>query len=150
MILQDSKAGCGPAALVNALESVGESITQTLAWAACRATGTHGVGSRNMVAGIAKLGHGALVMHHADPRRAIIDLRGNLIAGCPVLCVVDNGAHWVTVFGALHGRVAVADSADGGLVLCPTHKEFLSRWASHGVRKPYWAVAIAARGGVAP
>lgn len=150
MILQDSKAGCGPAALVNALKSVGESITQTLAWSACRTTGTHGTGARNMIAGIEKLGHGALVVHERDPREAIVRLRGYLNAGCPVLAIVDDGTHWVAVFAPMNGRVAVADSADGELVLFPDHSEFLRRWAQSGVRKPYWGVAIAARGGVAP
>lgn len=150
MILQDSKAGCGPAALVNALETIGENITQALAWNATRTTGTNGCGSRNMVQGIEKIGHGALILHLSDPRKAIVDLRGHLVAGLPVLCVVDNGAHWVAAFAPLHGRIAVADSADGGLVLCPTNAEFLNRWGSTGVRKPYYGIAIAKRGGVSP
>ena len=104
--------------------------------------GTHGNSERGVVKAIEALGQRAIKLHEADPGVALLQLRGYLLHGVPVIILVDAAAHWCVAVGTLGPRLLVVDSADGGLLQSLDPDSFMARWEVKGEKKPYYGIAI--------
>ena len=145
MKLQEDVAGCGPAALCNALEAAGVRLSQETAHKLSGCTGTKGTSERGLMRALSTLGHRAIQLRETDPGVAIMTLRGYLLHGVPCILLVDNSGHWVTAASTLGPRICVVDSADGGVVSCLEQDAFMARWYCVAETKPFYAIAVVAR-----
>lgn len=145
MKLQEDVAGCGPAALCNALEAAGERLSQEVAYKLTGCTGTRGTNERGLMRAIANLGHRAIQLRESDPGVALMTLRGYLLHGVPCVVLLDGAGHWGVAAGTLGPRICLVDSADGGVLSCLEPDVFMSRWENSGDRRPYYALALIIR-----
>jgi ABC-type bacteriocin/lantibiotic exporter with double-glycine peptidase domain len=139
MRFQSNRSACGPAALHNALASLGidRSEDELIKLAGQTPNGTNATG----------LIRAAKSIPGADPRpvrwkdedEAGIALWYYISErGRPLILCVDAFDHWVACTGHLGTRFAVIDSADNALVLYYTHTELIKRWVGpkggyHGI-----------------
>lgn len=144
MQLQSTPHGCGPAAIVNALEALGKYTTQD-AVARLARTDAEGTDERGAKRALRLLGFVPQDLVTASRAAAWYQVCGALLMGYPCLLAVDNDSHWITAIGLLGGLVLVLDSADGGLVQSLDQRSLLARWGSRPTRKIpsiFYAIAI--------
>src|SRR3990167_9364841 len=115
MQLQSAPHGCGPAAIANALEALGNRVSQDAAATLAR-TDAEGTDERGIKRALRMLGFAPQEFSTGDRSAAWHLVCGALLMGYPCLLAVDNDSHWVTALGLLGGMVLVVDSADGGLI----------------------------------
>lgn len=133
MRFQSNKSSCGPAALHNALASLGIYRTEDELIKLCKQT-TNGTSPKNLVAAIRTLG-GQIGEPQTwkNAAEAGIGLFWHVVeGGRPVILCVDEIEHWVVCVGRLGKRFAVVDSADNRLVIYYTPEELCARWGYEG------------------
>lgn len=145
MRLQDSPAACGAASVCNALEAIGIETSQEIASKLAGTNGTHGTSERGVIKALDALGARPIKLHESDPGVALLQLRGYLLHGIPVIVLVDASAHWAVAVGTLGPRVLVVDSADGGLLQSLEPEAFMARWKTPGEKKPFYGIAAVRR-----
>jgi ABC-type bacteriocin/lantibiotic exporter with double-glycine peptidase domain len=145
VLLQDSPAGCGVAAVCNALEALGDPQPQATVWKLAGASGTYGTQPRGVIGALRKLGHRTIVLQQEDPGQALVVLRGYLMHGLPVILLVQDSEHWVTAVGTLGDKVVIVDSADGGMTRCLDSDATIQRWRQLGCKKSFYGVAVTNR-----
>lgn len=134
MRLQSRKSSCGPAALKNALESIGIERTEDELGLLSRQT-TEGTSQAGLERAIETIGKGdsdkLTSTRIYEQRREVAGwaLSAAVRAGHPVILIVDNLEHWVSVVGMLGERFIMADSASNELVEYYGLEEVLDRWA---------------------
>lgn len=143
MRLQDSLAGCGPAAMHNALMALGTNTDMTICEKLCNTSAVSGTQPRkllNALRGVSGLSCNVLKERSREDA-AILKLLECLRLGRPAILCVDKGTHWVATVGILGSvpsiRVLVADSADLDLVISYTPGELLKRWGP-----PYYGIVL--------
>lgn len=147
MKLQDSKANCGPTALANALEAMGQVRSVGELSTLCKTTATRGTSPRNILSAVVALKESCDLDDHAciqarDPLVAAASLFKALAAGRVCVLLVDSDEHYVAAVGLLGcGRYLVVDSADEALLVSCTEDELCAWWKGCG-RYPYWAVVL--------
>src|SRR5215204_2115237 len=118
MKLQDSRANCGPTALANALEALGHRRSTSELEVMCRTSATDGTSPRNLLRAVAQLKESCdLPVHETivvvrSATAALGHLRHALLAGRPVVVLVDAGEHYASAAGLLGPKVILIDSAD--------------------------------------
>lgn len=141
MQLQSAPHGCGPAAVVNALEALGLRATQA-AVAKLARTDAEGTDEAGMKRALRLLGTRPEEISTQSRAAAWHMLCGALLMGYPLLMTVDRETHWVAAVGLLGGNVLIADSADGGIIRTLGRRALLERWASGGKRPSHYAIAV--------
>lgn len=145
MRLQSRKSSCGPAALKNALESIGIERTEDELGLLSRQTteGTSQPGLERAIQTIDK-GDGTKLTSNRiyEKRREVAGwaLSSAIRAGRPVILCVDNFEHWVSAVGILGERFIIADSASNDVVEYMSLSETLDRWDGPG----YYGIEIGA------
>jgi predicted double-glycine peptidase len=141
MILQESKAGCGAAAICNAIEALGGHAYQGVAFAIAGGTGTRGIDERGMLEALETLGYVGEPFARRRAADAVAVLRGALVQERPTIIAVATDEpqdHWVTVIGRLGDRYVIADSADDRLVRTTTVADLVAWWRAptgfYGIR----------------
>ena len=134
MQLQSAPHGCGPAAIANALEALGNRVSQDAAATLAR-TDAEGTDERGIKRALRMLGFAPQEFSTGDRSAAWHLVCGALLMGYPCLLAVDNDSHWVPALGLLGGMVLVVDSADGGLIQSLEQRALLQRWGSRASRK---------------
>lgn len=143
MRLQDSLAGCGPAAMHNALMALGINMDLTTCEKLCNTSAVSGTQPRQLLSALKTVSGLSCGVLKERSRRdaALLKLLECLRLGKPVILCVDQGTHWVTSIGILGSppsiRVLVADSADLDLVVSLTPSELLKRWGP-----PYYGIVL--------
>lgn len=146
MQLQQSPFGCGPAAVVNALESLGIQTTQEVVATLAKTNPQEGTYPAGMRRALEALGFEPLVIEVKDQDLALAAARGHLMTGRPILLCVDNWEHWVTAIGMLGDRILIVDPADGAVTTSMNSADFLTRWGCFAEKKPFYAIAVAPQG----
>src|SRR5262245_12893608 len=122
MRYQSNRASCGPAALHNALASLGIHRTEDELVQLCKQT-PDGTSARNLSKAIQSISTTELPLRgdafgYKNNPEALVSLWYHVsYLGRPCILAVDGWEHWVTVVGHLGTRFAVADSANNALVL---------------------------------
>jgi len=131
VISQEGDAGCGAAAITNALAALGRYVSQSKVAKVAGTSAKHGTDE--------KLVMRALVAFGVDPHEfeaagdaAYAGLVGLLEMRRPVLLCVDAYKHWIVAFGRLGNRIVIADSADLAVVRVVKKKRLLKRWQHKG------------------
>lgn len=136
MRYQSTKSSCGAAAVANALHLL--QYPAPLEEEAIRLAGTRWDGTS--MAGVARAIKKSGYVAHEIRSKAFphgIDV--------PMILLVDNGDHWVTVQKLPSGRWLVVDGAHNDMVFTQTLAELTDRARRDGARKPFTAVAIMMR-----
>ena len=133
MRYQSRKSSCGPAALANALESIGIERTEDELGTLSKQSvdGTSSINLRKAAESI-----GVETFHICEQRSEVAAwaLEYHLKSGNPALLVVDNDEHWIAVTGMLGDRLIIVDSADNDLLVYYTMAKFLFRWCGPSKR----------------
>ena len=133
--LQSRKSSCGPNALKNALEALGIERTEDELGVLSKQT-TEGTSQSGLERAIESIGKGDNIILSCsriyEQRRETAGwaLSASVRAGCPVIAVVDNLDHWVSVVGLLNETFIAVDGASNDLVLYYSLDDFLTRWES--------------------
>lgn len=139
MRLQALKAGCGPAAVTNALVAMGKKADQEEIARRAGTTGD-GTGAAGLRRALRWAGHESRevrMAHHAEQI-----LFWELGKGNPVILCVDEWEHWVTAYAVSGSRIFVLDPADGNMVLSYTWEDLADRWAHEGKKYPYYGIVV--------
>lgn len=145
MRLQSRKSSCGPAALKNALEAIGIERTEDELGALSKQTteGTSQAGLERAIDAVGK-GNDPIITSNRiyEQRREVAGwaISSTIRSGRPVIIVVDNCEHWVSVVGMLGESFIVADSASNDVVLYYSLEQLLDRWESDTGR--YFGIII--------
>lgn len=131
MRYQTNRAGCGPAALGNALNSIGIHRGEEELVTLCRQT-PDGTSPANLVRALLKLDRKPTQFREDNPAGVEMLLRYYLLQGRPLILCVDAWEHWVACTGLLGDRYAVVDSADNALLLYYSLDRLYRRWAHVG------------------
>src|SRR3990167_7967228 len=141
MRLQDEPNGCGAAALCNALQAVGQSLSLEAA-AKLAGTSNEGTSAAGLLKALKTLGYHASTVLTESPDGAWAALCGNLLMGLPVILCVAHEDHWVTAIGLLGGLVLIAAPADAGVVSTYTRAGVLAWWSSGGRKPTYFGISL--------
>lgn len=133
MRYQSRKSSCGPAALANALESIGIERTED-ELATLSKQSVDGTSSSNLRKAAEAVGVETFGICEQRIETAKWALEYHLRSGNPAILVVDNDEHWVAVTGMLGDRVIVVDSADNDLLVYYTVARLLFRWCGPSKR----------------
>ena len=127
MRYQSRKSSCGPAALANALESIGVVRTEDELGTLSKQS-TEGTSSINLRKAVEAMG--IEVLNVCEQREEVAGwlLESQIRSGHPGVIVVDNDEHWVSVVGILGETYIVADSADNDLMMFYSLQSLLTRW----------------------
>ncbi len=141
---------CGPAAVVNALRSLGIRLTEREV-SELAGTTRSGTDERGIMRALRQLGYGVEELDTLDSDEAWEWLRCQLLVVRPVVLCVENFEHWTSVVSMFGDRVVYVDSQPG---LESNRREngvrFLTRrgltrlWGKRGRgrRRRYYALAI--------
>lgn len=110
MQTQSDPNGCGPAALLAALQAVGLQATQEAIGGLAGLTG-RGTGVRGLQRAARLLGASASRLSSRDSTEAWLLLHATLQAGQSVVLSFDRDDHWVAAVGSLGQRVVLIDPA---------------------------------------
>jgi hypothetical protein len=131
--MQDTQASCGPAAMSNALQSIGIQLSVQACEKLCHTSavrGTQPAQLRNALTGVP--GITPVVLKETRWEVALMKVLLSLQAGRPVILCVDSSTHWIAAVGTLGiitaPRLLTIDSADLELVLSYTPDELMKRW----------------------
>jgi ABC-type bacteriocin/lantibiotic exporter with double-glycine peptidase domain len=149
MRYQSTDHFCGPAAVANALRSLGKNITEMQVEAAVAKA--YRKGDAKSVEGtsqsqikkaldVLKYNHTEFNLAHAEASWRT--LRSFLNDECPVLLAVDDSEHWVAAIGTIGKRVLIADGLNSELVLSYDREEMLARWGLSGDVVTYYGLVI--------
>lgn len=147
MRYQQQTWSCGPAALRNALRTLGKNVSEAQVRKVCGTdqTGTDEVG---LMAGARELGFVAVPNHTRDVHTAWAFVRSNVLDGRPCILCMDSWGHWVTVIGIVGERVILIDPArttknmqENGVhpLRC---RDLQRRWKNPREEEPFYAIAI--------
>ncbi len=129
MRYQSRKSSCGPASLVNALESIGiERSEDEIGTLSKQDTmGTSSINLRKAAEAV-----GVEVLNVCEQREEVAGwlIESQIRSGHPGIIVVDADEHWVSVVGILGRTFIVADSADNDLMVFYSLQGLLDRWKS--------------------
>jgi hypothetical protein len=151
---QSGKATCGPAALGNALLSLGLHRSEDELIKLCKTTAKDGTGTKRIIeatkaisapSGDGNLPEITLTTAVIDEQRqsvALLTLLDATRRGWASVCLVDNWSHYVAVVGLLGDRVCVVDSASNELWHSLTLGDWVRRWECEDAKRPYWAMII--------
>jgi len=148
VILQSTQYTCGPCSIVNALEALGQELTERAASTLSSACPVNGTSKRQLAKALRDLGWEVSRIQHPDDHydEAWLSLVHHLSAGSPVVALVDRDEHWVAAIGVLgsgeHARIQVADSALGELVLSYSKDSWAKRWLGQRRRTRYYGLAV--------
>lgn len=124
---------CGPASVVNAFRCLGEKVPEVQIGAAAGCT-PEGCPPEKLTEAIRQFGHGAVSFETKDKNSAWGMLVASLRDGKPVIVLVMEWGHYVTVAGLLGDRVIMVDStntqrnkAENGVHVL-SRREFMKRW----------------------
>lgn len=149
MRYQSTDHFCGPAAVANALKSLGRNITEQQVEAAVAKSQRKGEpksvegttqGQIKRALEVLKCGYQEFSLAHTEA--AWGTLRSYMMDGHPVLLCVDDNEHWVSGIGVLGPRVLVVDGTDSELVLSYNKEEMLKRWGCPGDVVTYYGLPI--------
>lgn len=146
MRFQSNRSACGPAALHNALASLGisRSEDELIQLTGQRPEGTSAAGIIKAIRHISESVEPRLVGEAISWRNADEAIRGLwwyiTERGRPLILCVDAFDHWVACTGYLGYRFAVMDSADNRLAIYYDAADLLARWI--GPKEKYYAVAV--------
>lgn len=144
MLLQNTQADCGPAALHNALEVLGHRRSMDELRDLCRMT-AGGVDEKKLMKAVANLkealGLQPWVIRETRRMCAAGLTHLAMSRGRPIICAVDLDDHWVTLAAMAGERFLIIDSAEAGLMQSLDGEAWFNRWNSGG-RYPYWGLVL--------
>ena len=148
MLLQDSLAGCGPAALANAAEALGLSLDQQKIAKLAKTDGTHGTQPNQLISAARKFGLSCHEFQIGTAHFAWVTLKGLLSSGFPVILTVNVNApedHYVVAVGMLGEAVIIVDSAASGLLVLRNYKRMMEWWLGGTKKEPSFYGIVVAR-----
>lgn len=146
MLLQNTQADCGPAALHNALEVLGQRRSMDELRDLCRMTAQDGVDERKMIRAVGLLKESCGLEPWLIKENRRLPALGQLLLafrrGRPIICGVDQDEHWVTLLTDAGERFLVADSDNASMVLSYDGDDWFARWDSGNPRSRYWGLVL--------
>lgn len=103
MKYQSTSHGCGPAALCNALACLGIDKTEAELARLAGTTKKNGTDEKGLMKAIEALGLEWVEMKNSSK------FRKALMAGHPVIVIINSNEHWVTLIGRIGRKFVVAD-----------------------------------------
>jgi predicted double-glycine peptidase len=140
MRLQDEQSACGAYALANAFEALlgpGNGLTADVCKQLTGYLPSKGVSAAGMRRAVQRAGYRPVRV------TSMLELRGALSSGLPVMMLVDAHEHWIAAIGLLGSRVLIADAALGDLVLGVDGEALLGRWTH---RRACYGLAASPKG----
>jgi ABC-type bacteriocin/lantibiotic exporter with double-glycine peptidase domain len=134
MRFQRTTFTCGPAAIVNALRSLGVRVSERRVRAHSATTEEHGTNAHGLRSALERLGFNGVELLGEKEGPAWQQLTDALLSGFPTILLVDRWQHWITAIGSIGDNVIVFDSKrtkknreENGVHVI-SRKELFERW----------------------
>lgn len=134
---------CGIASIANALEVLGIRRTQREIAKLCHVTPSAGTNETEMKRALLANGVGVDEWHTASDAGAQTWLRDHLLQHGPVILVVDQSDHWVTVIGFCNDRFVVFDPSRNSGIEVHDGDSLFARWKDD--EDGYYGIGVSLR-----